>query len=179
MNIIFVTGGVRSGKSLFAEQLAKERGTSVLYVATGVNTDPEMGERIKLHQARRPADWELLEATEELGDLVPSYFSFEVVLIDCLSTWLTNQLVLVPEEKWQDAEENERILARVDDWLAKVKVYRGTVIVVSSETGLGGVAMSKLGRWFGDLLGSINQRIAAAANEAYVVLSGIPWRIKG
>jgi adenosylcobinamide kinase / adenosylcobinamide-phosphate guanylyltransferase len=179
MNLVFITGGIRSGKSLFAEQLAGERGTSILYVATGVNTDPEMEERIKCHQERRPKDWGLIEVREELGDSVLTYFSFDVVLIDCLSTWLTNQMVLTPEEMWQDAATSERILAQVDVWLERVKAYQGTVILVSSETGLGGVAMSKLGRWFQDLLGLLNQKIAAAANEAYVVLSGIPWRIKG
>lgn len=179
MSIIMVTGGVRSGKSAFAEQLAQEKSESVLYIATGVNTDNEMEERIALHRTRRPDAWGLLETPLDIAGAAGDYSSYQVVLFDCISTWVTNQLLAVPEEEWRDSVHTERILAHADEWLGKLRIYEGTVIIVSSETGLGGVAMSRLGRWFQDVLGTVNQRIAAEADEVYAVLSGIPLRIKG
>jgi adenosylcobinamide kinase/adenosylcobinamide-phosphate guanylyltransferase len=179
LSIILVTGGVRSGKSAFAERLAIESSASVLYVATGVCTDEEMEQRITLHRRRRPAAWELAETPYDADEAASSYHNYEVVLFDCVSTWVTNLLLQVSEGRWGDTAETERILAKVERWLAATRDYQGKVIVVTSETGLGGVAMSKLGRWFQDVLGEANQRIAAEAEEVYAVLSGIPWKIKG
>lgn len=178
MSIVLVTGGVRSGKSAFAERLVKEKSRAVLYVATGVCTDKEMEQRITQHRERRPASWGLSETPYDAAAEVQTYYNYEVVLFDCVSTWISNLLVGVPEEKWRDVEETERIIGAVDSWMNAIRDYPGTVFVVTSETGLGGVAMSKLGRWFQDTLGVVNQRIAAEAQEVYAVLSGIPWKIK-
>ncbi|MBN6186766.1 bifunctional adenosylcobinamide kinase/adenosylcobinamide-phosphate guanylyltransferase [Aneurinibacillus sp. BA2021] len=179
MSIILVTGGVRSGKSAFAERLAAERGASVLYVATGVCTDEEMERRIAMHRERRPASWGTSETPYGAADGVDAYHAYDAVLFDCVSTWISNLLIAVPEERLRDEGETARIMNEVERWLASAKQYAGTLIVVTSETGLGGVAMSRLGRWFQDLLGMVNQRIAAEAEEAYAVLSGIPLKIKG
>lgn len=179
MSIVLVTGGVRSGKSAFAERLAQEKSASVLYVATGVCSDEEMEQRITLHRRRRPASWGLAETPCDADEMIASYSAYDVVLFDCISTWISNLLIDVPEEKWRDPAETERILGKIDCWLSAVRDYPGTIIAVTSETGLGGVAMSKLGRWFQDTLGEANQRIASEAEEVYAVLSGIPWKIKG
>jgi adenosylcobinamide kinase/adenosylcobinamide-phosphate guanylyltransferase len=179
VSIIFITGGVRSGKSAFAEQLARETSDSVLYVATGVNTDKEMEQRIIAHQERRPASWGLLEVAYDVHRSVSSYHVYDVVLFDCVSTWVSNLLLQVPEEQWREAQVTQAIYEKVNEWLTHLGNYSGTIIVVSSEVGLGGVAMSRLGRWFQDVLGTINQQIAARADEVYAVLSGIPWKIKG
>ncbi|MFT9849086.1 bifunctional adenosylcobinamide kinase/adenosylcobinamide-phosphate guanylyltransferase [Aneurinibacillus sp. REN35] len=179
MSIVLITGGVRSGKSAFAEQLAKERSASVLYVATGVCTDEEMEARIVLHRKRRPASWGISETPYDAADGVAAYHAYDAVLFDCVSTWISNLLIAVPEERLRNEKETKRINEEVERWLALAKQYEGTLIVVTSETGLGGVAMSRLGRWFQDVLGSVNQRIAAEADDVYAVLSGIPWQIKG
>ncbi|MED0675551.1 bifunctional adenosylcobinamide kinase/adenosylcobinamide-phosphate guanylyltransferase [Aneurinibacillus thermoaerophilus] len=179
MSIVFVTGGVRSGKSAFAEQLAKEKDVSVLYVATGVATDKEMEQRIALHRERRPASWEVAEHPYEADAFVSEYSGYEVVLFDCVSTWLSNLLLTFPEGRWRDGAATEEIKGKIERWLSGVRQYQGTMIVVSSEAGLGGVAMSRLGRWFQDMLGWANQRIAAEADEVYAVISGIPCKIKG
>lgn len=178
MGLTFITGGVRSGKSRFAEKLAEKNGSTVLYVATGVATfDQEMETRIVSHQIRRPNHWGLLEVPYHFYRETEVYSDYDVILVDCISTWITNQMMQVPEEKWQTSVETEIILREIDDWLEKTANFHR--IVVSTETGLGGVAMSPLGRWFQDVLGEVNQKIAEQAEGVYIVVSGIPWRIKG
>ncbi|WP_027416954.1 bifunctional adenosylcobinamide kinase/adenosylcobinamide-phosphate guanylyltransferase [Aneurinibacillus terranovensis] len=178
MSLILVTGGVRSGKSAFAERIARETSDSVLYVATGVCTDSEMEQRIEYHQKRRPVSWGLLESSDSLGS-AEVYDGFDVILIDCLSTWISNALLTVPEDSIRDSGVTKRILNDTADWISLIQTFAGTVILVSTEAGLGGVAMSRLGRWFQDVLGEANQQIARAADEVYAVISGIPWQIKG
>lgn len=201
MKLLFVTGGVRSGKSRFAEQLAErlseqlalklsgqgfaEQGCggdgSVLYVATARALDEEMARRIRLHQERRPANWGLLESPDQLtsaGDLADQ---FSVALIDSLTSWISNRLLELPEQQQADLSEAQRILQELMDWAGEIREAsgEGAVILVSDEVGLGGVAMSPLGRRFQDLLGEANQRIAEQADEMYVLFSGIPLKVKG
>jgi adenosylcobinamide kinase/adenosylcobinamide-phosphate guanylyltransferase len=180
LSLILITGGVRSGKSKFAEELAVSHSSSVLYVATGVNVDGEMDSRIRLHQERRPAEWGLVESTHSLIQSFGGYHNYEVVLLDCLSTWISNRLLEVPEESYRDPATTERILSEWKQWITNVQTsYSGRTIVVSTEAGLGGVAMTRLGRWFQDVLGEGNQIAAQEADEVYAVMSGIPWRLKG
>ncbi|HBI04463.1 MAG TPA: bifunctional adenosylcobinamide kinase/adenosylcobinamide-phosphate guanylyltransferase [Paenibacillaceae bacterium] len=179
MKLILVTGGVRSGKSGFAEEVSARAGESALYVATGVNTDKEMEARIQSHRDRRPSHWGCIETPYDLPMDVGVYQNYPVVLFDCFSTWVTNQMMRIPEgemgkEKWTDA-----ILQGVDDWLTAMESYEGIVVAVTSEVGLGGVAMSSLGRWFQDVQGAVNQKLGVKANEVYMVVSGIPWKVKG
>lgn len=186
MSYVVVTGGVRSGKSGVAERLAGEQ-RRVLYVATGAVSDEEMAERIRLHQQRRPEHWGLLEVegralthlTEALhrklvGETAQTY---ECVLIDCLSTWVSSQLIRLPETEWRSEATRQRLLAeaeRLAEWLREVPCE---AVVVTSETGLGGVAMTPLGRVFQDLLGEVNQIVAWQAREVYLVVSGRVLRL--
>lgn len=174
MTLILVTGGVRSGKSLFAEELAKQRGGRVLYLATGISCDAEMDQRIDKHKKRRPEEWGLLESPLDLSRTALYYSDYDVVLIDCLSTWISNHLIQAEEEQPIDGY----ILEEIRDWLEKLQLLSATVIVVTSEVGLGGVAMSSLGRRFQDLLGEANQCVARHADEVHAVFSGLPWRLK-
>ncbi|WP_318505958.1 bifunctional adenosylcobinamide kinase/adenosylcobinamide-phosphate guanylyltransferase [Bacillus sp. T3] len=178
MALTYVTGGVRSGKSEYAEKLAIASNMSVLYVAFGVNTDAEMQSRIEKHQQRRPQDWGVVEQPYELVGSCEQYLDYEVVLVDCFSTWLTNKIIQIPEAELRNETYRLEILNEVQAWLAKIQLMHQQIIVVSSEVGLGGVAMSPLGRLFHDLLGECNQMIAHAADEAYAVLSGLPVRLK-
>lgn len=179
MKLVLVTGGVRSGKSGFAEELACQTGDQVLYIATGVNTDSEMEERIRVHRERRPDSWSCLEAPYDLPLTLDTYTPYPVILFDCFSTWVTNQMMQIPEEELGQRKWTETILSRVNEWLQIMSDYPGVVIGVTSEVGLGGVAMSPLGRWFQDVQGSVNQQLAREAAEVYMVVSGIPWKIKG
>ncbi|WP_147533603.1 bifunctional adenosylcobinamide kinase/adenosylcobinamide-phosphate guanylyltransferase [Bacillus marasmi] len=178
MPITYITGGVRSGKSEFAEKLATDFKQPVLYVAFGVNTDSEMQERIERHQVRRPHTWGTVEKPYELLAPTNQYQGYEIVLVDCFSTWLTNRLILIPEVELRNEKYRIEILEEVQAWLTRIAEMPQRIIIVSSEVGLGGVAMSTLGRLFHDLLGECNQLIAQAADEAYAVLSGLPLRLK-
>lgn len=180
MSLLYITGGVRSGKSKFAEQLAEERGTRVLYIATGTASDGEMARRIERHRNRRPASWGTLESPYELVSLPLQAEGYDVVLMDCLSAWISNRLLQAETEEADRRHERtaQEALDEWTRWLAQIRDSAYTVIVVSSEAGMGGVAMSPLGRRFQDMLGEANQHAAHQADEVYAVLSGIPWRLK-
>ncbi|MED1948044.1 MULTISPECIES: bifunctional adenosylcobinamide kinase/adenosylcobinamide-phosphate guanylyltransferase [Brevibacillus] len=179
MSLVLVTGGVRSGKSRYAEELAMKLSSRVLYVATGKAWDDEMKQRIELHQARRPLEWGCVEVGERLTDYHAFREQYDVVLIDCLSTWVSNRLMSVDESEWRSASHTQALLQEAEAWLSLVQNSPQKVIAVTSEVGLGGIALSRLGRWFADVLGDVNQRSARQADAVYAVLSGIPWRIKG
>jgi adenosylcobinamide kinase / adenosylcobinamide-phosphate guanylyltransferase len=179
LSLIVVTGGVRSGKSRFAEELAAQAGSPVLYVATGQVWDEEMKQRIERHRARRPRDWGLAETNGTLSAALPQMERYPVVLLDCLSTWISTRLMSVPEASWRDEAISRALMDEAELWLDAACSGGRTVIAVTSEVGLGGVAMTKLGRWFADVLGDVNQLAARRADTVYAVLAGIPWRIKG
>lgn len=178
MTITVVTGGVRSGKSEFAERLANHESSSVLYVAFGVITDQEMEQRINKHRIRRPERWGLIEQPYELLKSVNAYKPYECIVVDCLSTWVSNKCIQIPEDQLKNTEHTTAITQEIKEWLDKVVELERPTIIVTSETGLGGVEMSPLGRFFQDILGEVNQLIAEAADEVYAVISGIPVRIK-
>ncbi|MFC4301859.1 bifunctional adenosylcobinamide kinase/adenosylcobinamide-phosphate guanylyltransferase [Cohnella boryungensis] len=185
MNIVMVTGGVRSGKSAYAERLAGERSAAgsskarVLYVATGLRYDGEMDARIDAHRTRRPAEWDTLEAAHELS--AAAYAGYDVVLLDTLSAWIGNRLMAVPEDRCRDAETTNTVREQVAAYLDQLRRLPGlrAAILVTDEVGWGGVAMTPLGRWFQDVVGEANQQVAAAADEVVAVVSGLPWRLKG
>ncbi len=179
MSLCLVTGGIRSGKSEFAEQLAEKMGGSVLYVATGVAVDEEMKERIARHQLRRPTEWGLLEKSHSLNGDMSVYLGFDLILLDSLSAWLANRLMDTAEEKWGNVLVTQEILKELEQWLDRLTRADKQMIVVTDETGWGGVALSPLGRWFQDVLGNANQMVAGRADQVFVVVSGIPWCIKG
>ena len=173
---IFITGGARSGKSRFAEQLALEFGTPLCYLATAQALDSEMGERIKRHQLRRGNDWKTIEEPLHLTQaLACCDGNFGVVLIDCLTLWLTN-LLLLYEDLGEQAEE--RIMDDVHRLAATLRGMSTPVIIVSNEVGMGIVPEHRLGRVFRDIAGQANQIIAAAAGDAWLVASGIPLKLK-
>lgn len=178
MSLTFITGGIRSGKSVFAEELASAESNSVLYVAFGVKTDKEMEQRIHLHQRRRPNSWGVLEEPNELLKTMSNDKNYDVILIECLSTWLSNRCVNISIEKLSCKSTRDSIIHEVQQWMNKIEDYQKQVIIVSSEVGFGGVAMSPLGRAFQDLLGEINQLVAKKADKVYAVFSGIPMRLK-
>jgi len=179
LKLILVTGGVRSGKSRFAEELAAAEGERVLYVATGQAWDDETAERIRQHRKRRPAHWGLLELTDCLTDVMQSAGEYQAVLLDCLSGWISRRLIELPEERLWDEVITAELFRELEQLIDHGRTYRGTVIIVTNEVGLGGIALTPLGRRYADVLGEANQMAARHADEVYAVLAGVPWRIKG
>ena len=179
--IIFVLGGARSGKSSFAEQRALERekeGMSVVYLATCEHRpdDAEMTARIARHRSRRPSTWETVEEPFDIEKQASLIGEKRVLLIDCLSLWVSNLLLLAPEKG--DDETAEAILERVRAFFDAAKNAPGEMIVVSNETGCGVVPPSHLGRLYRDILGWANQEAAKTADEAWFLAAGLPQRLK-
>ena len=179
--ITLVLGGIRSGKSAYAESLAKSIDGSTVYVATGLPTDAEMEARIKRHRASRPAHWTTLEVPIAVAQSLETTFSVipppDIVLIDSLDFWVGN--LLLEHEDGDFHELEETAAAAVDDMLIALSKVRSASFLVSSEVGLSLVSTDSLGRQFQDLLGLVNQKVAAAADRVCMVVAGIPMEIKG
>ncbi|HYD62250.1 MAG TPA: bifunctional adenosylcobinamide kinase/adenosylcobinamide-phosphate guanylyltransferase [Noviherbaspirillum sp.] len=178
----FVFGGARSGKSAYAETLAVESGKPVVYVATAQAGDAEMTVRIAHHRARRQAGWTTVEESLSLGCVLEEWCAPDrVVLVDCLTVWLSNLLFSesreYPEVGHIDPPErfhNERAAL-----LHAIEQVSGDVIFVSNEVGMGIVPQGAISRWFVDEAGRLNQAVAARCQRAVWVAAGIPLWLKG
>ena len=171
--LTLVLGGVRAGKSRYAQQLARH-GQRVLFVATAEPRDQEMAARIQAHRAERPADWTTLEEPVDLVTaLAPRLPDFDTVLLDCLTLWVSNLLLQGGERQARPDIEAEahRLLRLYDQGDA-------TWIVVSNEVGLGVIPANELARAYADELGRVNQIIAAAADDVIVMFAGLPVNLK-
>jgi adenosylcobinamide kinase/adenosylcobinamide-phosphate guanylyltransferase len=168
--VVLVTGGARSGKSRFAEarlgELAPPRWR---YVATAEAGDDEMRARIAHHRARRSDDFMTVEAPSDLVGALGGVGETGV-LVDCVTLWLSN-LVL-------DGKTDEAVLAATDDVAAAARAAGLPVVLVTNEVGAGIVPDNPLARRFRDLAGFVNQRLAAAADEVYLVAAGLPLKLK-
>jgi adenosylcobinamide kinase/adenosylcobinamide-phosphate guanylyltransferase len=169
--IIFITGGARSGKSRLAESLAEGFGTPLCYLATGEARDEEMADRIAAHRARRGNDWQTVEEPLRLLEaLKAAEGRFQAVLVDCVTLWLTNLLL--------SHEDASRALTEVRALAESLPDLTTPLILVSNEVGMGIVPDNALARTFRDLAGKSNQILAAAADEVYVTISGMPLKLK-
>ena len=184
MGIIFITGGAKSGKSRFAENLAFKREKRV-YLATSVPLDNEMKNRVRKHREQRGEDWHTIEAYKDLDKVLEKTVeNIDVILLDCLTNMISNIMFEVYDGNWESIPDyipekiQNTVLAEVNKILDFNKVYMGDIILVSNEVGLGLVPENPLGRYFRDIAGSMNQIIAAESDEVYMVVSGIPVKIK-
>ncbi|PTW60393.1 adenosylcobinamide kinase /adenosylcobinamide-phosphate guanylyltransferase [Breoghania corrubedonensis] len=163
-----ILGGARSGKSRHAEALAEASGLEKVYVATGQGGDAEMAERIVRHQARRGSDWKTIEEPLDLtGILAGEGLSSRVLLIDCLTLWLSNVML--------DGRDVEAETAAL---VAAIDARAGPVLFVSNEIGLGLVPETPLGREFRDCQGLLNQAVAAVVPHVIFVAAGLPLTLK-
>jgi len=177
--IVLVTGGARSGKSSFAERLATEESKKVAYIATGEPFDKEMKIRIQKHKDRRPVHWETYEEPIEVNQLVQRLgLEREIIIIDCL-TLLTSNLLLREEDKIGDPIWEEEVLSEIKKITESCYKVNAQVIIVSNEIGMGLVPDNLLGRFYRDILGRANHVIAGKADEVFLMVSGIPLKIKG
>jgi adenosylcobinamide kinase/adenosylcobinamide-phosphate guanylyltransferase len=173
---VLVTGGVRSGKSRHAESLLPD-GVPVAYVAPGPVPDTEdvdWAARVAAHQAARPAHWVTRETREVAEALVGASGP---VLVDCLGTWLTG--VIDDRGLWE--APSDEVAARVgeltDELVRALAETSGDVVLVTNEVGLGVVPAHRSGRLFRDLLGTVNQRVAAVCDEVHLVVAGRVLRL--
>lgn len=164
---ILITGGARSGKSRIAEARVLELGPQAVYIATAEAHDAEMAARIATHQARRGAEWTTLSEPLDVMRALRESDGTGPRLVDCLTLWLSN--MMLAEKDWQTAG---RALAEA------LPGFRSPVVLVTNEVGSGIVPETALGREFRDAAGALNQWIAAASDEVYLAVSGLPLRVK-
>lgn len=170
--LILITGGARSGKSSFAQHLATMQGADVLFVATAEAGDDDMATRIARHRAERPPGWHTLEVAREVARSLKARQPAPVVILDCVTLWVTN-LLLTTDMSWETASAELDALLR---WYHEQSIV---LIVVSNEVGLGIVPADDLSRAFREWLGWFNQRLAAEANEVYLMIAGLAVEMKG
>ena len=168
--IILVLGGARSGKSSWALRYAEEKYESYLFLATAEVLDEEMAERIRLHKESRGPAWKLIEEPLKISDVLHAgHNQAGVVLIDCMTVWLSN--ILLKKGKEAVSLFENRLLEALSR-------RQQAVIMVSNEVGTGIVPEHPLGREFRDLAGILNQKLAAMADKVVMTVAGIPVYIK-
>lgn len=181
---VLVLGGARSGKSRFAEQMAAACGEPVLYVAAATADDPEMAERIRRHQQQRPPSWRTLEVPLRPADrLARALGAARTVLLEDLTLLLSNTLLagqgaVGDQPGALAADAAERAEAEVRDQLDRLLQLPAHLVVVSNEVGLGLVPPFPLGRVFRDALGRVNQHAAMVCEEVFLLVAGLPLRLK-
>jgi adenosylcobinamide kinase / adenosylcobinamide-phosphate guanylyltransferase len=182
--LILILGGARSGKSTFAEQLAQRSGHSVAFIATATVSDDDMHLRIERHRAARPANWQTIEEPLDLASAVQQAASLaDVLLLDCITLWVSNWLFT--QEAIDDASSvtspyYDSALAEIDKLLITFNTLdaQKTLIIVTNEVGLGIVPSYTSGRIYRDVLGLVNQRLAAVADRVYLMVAGLGVDIK-
>lgn len=182
MSLTLVLGGARSGKSAYAERLAIDSGKEVIYIATARAGDGEMALRIEQHQQRRPAKWITVEEPLGLGDALLQWCAPErVVLVDCLTLWLSNLLFIDGADYPEVGQLTlptlfHQLRAQFLDTLPQAA---GAVILVSNEVGMGIVPYGAISRAYTDEAGRLNQAVAALCDKVVFVAAGLPLMLKG
>lgn len=171
--LTLIIGGARSGKSSFAEMLARQRGgDDVLFLATAQALDEEMRARIAQHRAGRPAAWRTLETSQNIARALQSVAPASVVLIDCLTLLVSN--ILLADERAASAT----VAREIDELLAWHNATACDLIIVTNEVGLGIVPENALARAYRDLLGAANRQVAQAADRVLWLAAGLPIDLK-
>ncbi|UHG94285.1 bifunctional adenosylcobinamide kinase/adenosylcobinamide-phosphate guanylyltransferase [Spirosoma oryzicola] len=166
--IIYISGGARSGKSRYAQERARQLSDSPVYVATAHIWDDEFGRRVERHRNERGPEWTTFESERDLNNLP---LENQVVVIDCVTLWLTNLFMAFDN----DIEQTLNAFKAEIDSLRQLS---GTLLIISNEIGMGLHADTELGRKFTDLQGWANQYVATHADEAIFMVSGLPLYLK-
>lgn len=168
--IIFITGGARSGKSSFALKDASRVSGKKAYIATAEALDEEMKKRIETHKKLRGKDWDTYEEPLKIADLIREIEDkYDVIVVDCLTLWLSNLMHVGLD-----------IEVEIDRFISSLVTRHSSLMyIVSNEVGMGIVPENEMARKFRDIVGFLNQRVAEIADEVYLLVSGIPLRLKG
>ena len=182
--MILITGGARSGKSRLAEQFAAKQGDNVLYIATSIVTDDEMAQRIAIHQQTRPAAWQTHEGFSRLGNVIRERGAqHDAIMLECITTMITNLMFEntgdIPAEEMDFVALENKINLQIEQLIDGCQQCPCPVYIVTNEVGFGIVPENLLARRFRDIAGRVNQRLAAFADEVYLVVSGIELKMKG
>ena len=163
-----ILGGARSGKSKFAQKLAKQSLKQVVYLATATAEDAEMQERIKKHQLDRPTEWLTVEEPIYLADAIFKYADEKCIIVDCLGLWLTNLLL-----------KNEALFfEEKSKFIETLRAHESSIILVSNEVGMGIVPSGNLARRFRDEIGFLHQQLGTICDQVILMLAGFPTQIK-
>lgn len=168
MAIILIGGGARSGKSRYALDYARKRGTRLMFVATAEAFDEEMAARIARHRAERGSAFSTIEEPLEIAAAIRKITEADAIVIDCLTLWLSNIMLTF----------GRSVETEVEKLIAAAQASAAPVVAVTNEVGCGIVPESTLGRDFRDQAGVLNQRVAAVADEIYWMVFGQPLRVK-
>jgi len=182
-----ILGGMRSGKSRYAEQIILKSPLQAVYIATATANDPEMAQRIQQHQQQRGTQWQNIEEPIDLlATLIQTVNSKNYVLVDCLTLWLTNLLLDTTSQLQSDTDINNNLtkqnLIKIQQQISELCEYvastSGDVVFVSNEVGLGIVPMGELSRQFCDLTGLLHQQLAQHCDRVIFMVAGIAQVIK-
>lgn len=184
--IVFVTGGARSGKSSFAMSEALKIKGRKAYIATAEALDAEMKERIEKHKKDRGDGWDTYEELLDISDAINKIKDkYSVILVDCLTLWLSNLMT-----REQNTEHREQTIEKeIEKLINMLNLFKKSSIcvlnsgfyalfIVSNEVGMGIVSENEMARRFRDLAGMLNQKAAEIADDVYMVVAGIPLKIK-
>ena len=176
--LILLLGGARGGKSAYAQRLAEDAarasGAPVCFIATAQGLDEDMTARIARHRDDRPTHWRTIEEPCQIDEALQQASEAGIVIVDCLTLLVSNWLM-----RYEDEHECEAFLRRVTrEFLELARTRQQIIICVSNEVGLGLVPDTRMGRVFRDLLGRVNQDFAAAADEVYLLVAGLPLQLK-
>lgn len=170
--LIFITGGCRSGKSRYALDYANKHYLNKFYLATAEPLDEEMARRVEDHKKARGPEWKTIEEPVEIVDkMLPYGTASSVILLDCITLWISNLLM--------KGDDDRQVMDGVERFSHAVRDCQGSLIIVSNEVGMGIVPADPLSRRFRDLSGTANQKIAAEADTVVFMVSGIPLFLKG
>jgi len=177
-----IIGGARSGKSHFAQELARRLDKAVLFVATAEAGDEEMRQRIEEHKKARPAKWNTLEATAHIGSEIQQEIGkAQVVIVDCITLLISNIFSQYDDQTIERIDAGlieKKVVDEIDELVECIKRLDASFIVVTNEVGTGLVPATKTGRLYRDLLGKANQLLAQQSDEVYLMVAGLPVKIK-
>ena len=176
--MILLLGGARAGKSAYAVRLVQDieraSGDEVCFIATAQGLDEDMAKRIARHRSERSAHWRTIEEPCQIDEALRQASEAGIVIVDCLTLFVSNWLM-----RYADEHECEQFVRRITrEFLELAQTQKQTIICVSNEVGLGIVPDTRMGRVFRDLLGRVNQDFAAAADEVYLIVAGLPLQLK-
>ncbi|MFA6055505.1 MAG: bifunctional adenosylcobinamide kinase/adenosylcobinamide-phosphate guanylyltransferase [Thermodesulfovibrionales bacterium] len=167
--ITFITGGAKSGKSSFALKQASSIAGKKAYIATAEALDEEMRKRIEDHRKQRGKEWDTFEEPLMIAEVIKKIGGqYDTLVLDCLTLWLSNVM-----------HANLNTEAEIERLISSLLSHQTSVFIVSNEVGMGIVPENEMARKFRDMTGMLNQKLAGAADEVYIVVAGIPLRIKG